>query len=218
MNDAPQIMDQTDKKVFTILLVVVGVICIVVVGVTAAAFYTVNTAREKQIASLATEQARATSTAVSATSTAIYQATQVAGYQFFDDFDDNESNWGTGQEDNKYWRGSISVRDGAYIWNIREFYESDYAGRGGSTGTSEPSRISTCLLTPSWRLPMPSCCATRLFFAFLPMVFPMEHTYFLFVTSNSSLWNTKAIRMMVKYSRPGLIQTPFAQAIGILSP
>jgi type II secretory pathway pseudopilin PulG len=122
MNDAPQIMDQTDKKVFTIILVVVGVICIVIAGATAVAFYAVNTANEKQKASLATEQAHATSTAVSVTSTAVYQVTQVAGYQFFDDFDDNKNNWSHGVENNKYWRGSISVRDGMYVWDIRSFH------------------------------------------------------------------------------------------------
>ena len=128
MNNSPPLMDQNDdnKKVVLILASFLGVICLFTLGAVTIAFYTVHSVKQEQKSRLATEQANATGTVVSVTSTAVYQATQVAGYEFFDDFGDNESKWEFGQENNEYWRGSINVRDGAYIWDLKEIYESKY--------------------------------------------------------------------------------------------
>ena len=128
MNDLPPLVDQGEdnKKTVLILLLIMGVICLFTLGAVSIAFYTLNTVKQEQKSRLATEQASITATAVSATNTAVYQATQVAEYEFFDDFDDNENEWDFGQEDSEYWRGSIGVRDGLYIWDVKEIYESDY--------------------------------------------------------------------------------------------
>jgi hypothetical protein len=125
MDNLPPLVDQNDdnKILIVILLSILGVICLFTLGATLVTFYMVNTVKQERKSYLVTQQAYASSIAVSATSTAVYQATQVAGYEFFDDFDDNENKWAYGHEDDEYWRGTLSVRDGAYIWDMREFYQ-----------------------------------------------------------------------------------------------
>ena len=116
MNDLPPLVDQSNdnKKTIVILLLVMGVICLFTLGAISVAFYTLNTVKQEQKSHFVTEQADATSTAV-------YHATQVAGYEFFDDFDDNKNGWETGYG-NEYWQGSINILDGAYVWDIKEFH------------------------------------------------------------------------------------------------
>lgn len=60
-----------------------------------------------------------------AASTAIAQATQVAGYQFFEDFHNNANAWDSGYQKNDFWYGTLNIQHDMYVWNIKEFYDED---------------------------------------------------------------------------------------------
>jgi hypothetical protein len=58
-----------------------------------------------------------------ATATEVHHATLVAGYEIYDDFDSNPHRWYIAQENeknNKRWEGAISIRDGVYMWEVKE--------------------------------------------------------------------------------------------------
>jgi hypothetical protein len=73
-----------------------------------------------------------------AASTAIAQATQVAGYQFFDDFHNNVNDWDSGYQKNDFWYGTLNIQDDMYIWNIKEFYDKDGVMSWRDYGKNQP--------------------------------------------------------------------------------
>jgi hypothetical protein len=103
-------------------------LCCLVVGVGSGSFYLVKSSDQKAKASTATEQAVSTNAAatsrVVAATAAIKHATEIVDYEIFDTYDSNPHHWDTGIEDNDYWRGVIGIKDGAYVWDIREGKES----------------------------------------------------------------------------------------------
>lgn len=105
-------------------------LCCMVVGVGGGSFYLVKSSEQKAIASTATVQAVITDAAatsqVLAATAAIKHATQIVDYEIYDDFDSNPHHWETGIEDNDYWKGVIGIKEGSYVWDIREAKESSF--------------------------------------------------------------------------------------------
>jgi hypothetical protein len=59
-----------------------------------------------------------------AISTAIAQSTQVAGYDFFDDFENNGRQW-VSYQGGGVWGGSMEVKNDMYVWDVKTFYDLD---------------------------------------------------------------------------------------------
>ena len=115
---------ETDIRILKILSSIILFLCCIIVGIGYGSFYFVNTSVEKAKSATATGQVLATATGIS-------YVTQIAGYEIYDDFNTNPHHWETGIEDNEYWKGVISVRNGTYTWDIREIKEPDsYSWRG----------------------------------------------------------------------------------------
>lgn len=123
--------DNGNKQTIIILLSIFGVLCIILVCVAVGAFYGINGIKKTQQADTATAQANATSTVVS-------RISQIAGYDFFDSFEDNHNQWRQGPEDNDYWFGNIDVRDGMYVWDVIGFRNSTYQSSWSSYQNSTP--------------------------------------------------------------------------------
>lgn len=64
--------------------------------------------------------AHATSTAFAATATTIAHITEQAQYAFVDRFDNNRQEWETDSINDEYMSGSVSIRDGTYVWEIQK--------------------------------------------------------------------------------------------------
>jgi serine/threonine protein kinase len=47
-----------------------------------------------------------------------------ASQSLYDFFNNNDNGWGTGYEDNEWWRGTQRITDGEYIWDVKEVYKS----------------------------------------------------------------------------------------------
>ena len=108
---------QNDRKLVCSMLVLYS-LCIV--GLIAATFWGLNRRR-------LTLSTNATSTAFAAatqqakfTATVSAHLTEQAGYEFVDRFNNNENDWRRGQENSKYWYGSTIIKDGVYIWSVKE--------------------------------------------------------------------------------------------------
>lgn len=81
--------------------------------------------RSKTISANATSTAFAVATRqAKATATAAAHATDQAKYAVIDRFDTNKNGWLVGHEENKYWSGDITIRDGIYRWNVEEVKET----------------------------------------------------------------------------------------------
>lgn len=77
--------------------------------------------RSKRISANATSTAFAVATHhANVTATAIVRATEQAQYELIDRFDTNKNNWRGGIENNKYWYGSTTIKDGVYLWNVKQ--------------------------------------------------------------------------------------------------
>lgn len=108
---------QNDRKLVCSMLVVYG-LCIF--GVIAATFWGLNR-RRLTLATNATTTANAVGTQqAQVTATVRAHATEQAGYELVDRFDNNENNWRWGQENSKYWNGSTTIKDGIYSWSVEE--------------------------------------------------------------------------------------------------
>jgi len=108
---------QNDRLLVCSMLAFYG-ICII--GLIAATFWGLD--RIKQAASAnqtATAVINATQQA-NATSTAVARATEQAQYEVIDRFQAESDFWFVGQQNNEYWRGDVTIKDGAYIWNVEE--------------------------------------------------------------------------------------------------
>src|SRR5262245_15655034 len=91
---------QNDRRLVCGMLVFYGV-C--VMGVIAGTFLWLNQ--------------RNHSLSVNATATAAARSTELAQYELIDRFDSNDNHWRAGEEDNEYWKGSVQVTSGVYIWD-----------------------------------------------------------------------------------------------------
>lgn len=110
-------------------------LCCLVVGIGGGSFYFVKSSADRAKGATATVHAVSTDLAstsqVLAATAAITHATEIADYEFYDNYDSNPHHWDTGIEDNDYWKGVIGIRDGSYVWDIREAKESYfYTWRG----------------------------------------------------------------------------------------
>jgi ribosome modulation factor len=133
MENTPQTVagDNGNKQTIIILLSILGGLCVILICVAVVAFYGINGIKKTQQADTATAQANATSTVVS-------RISQIAGYDFFDNFEDNHNQWRQGPEDNDYWFGNIDVRDGMYVWDVIGFRNSTYQSSWSSYQNSTP--------------------------------------------------------------------------------
>ncbi len=114
--------ENDNRKEIIILSSIFGAICLIILCVSFSLYFGYTNLYKKQQASIATAQAQATVTAV-------YQATQVADYEFFDDFDNNVHGWDSGTQVNDYWSGNLSISDGAYVWEIEELHNDGFFSR-----------------------------------------------------------------------------------------
>jgi hypothetical protein len=94
---------QNDRRLVCGMLVFYGV-CII--GVIAATFLWLNQ-RNQTISA-------------NATTTAAARSTELAQYELIDRFDSNTNLWRTGDEDDEYWKGSVQVTSGVYIWDVQK--------------------------------------------------------------------------------------------------
>jgi hypothetical protein len=91
-----------------------------ILGLIAVTFWGLDR-RNKQSAANATSTANAIATQqVNATATAIAHAKKLEDYKFIDRFDTNVNDWMTGYQDNEYWVGEATIRDGVYLWDVME--------------------------------------------------------------------------------------------------
>jgi len=64
--------------------------------------------------------ANATATAFAATATTIAHITEQAQYNFVDPFDNNREQWETDSINDEYMSGSVSIKQGVYVWEIQK--------------------------------------------------------------------------------------------------
>ena len=108
---------QNDRGLVCGMLVFYGM-CII--GVIAVTFWWLNQ-RNQTISANATSTAYVIATQqVQGTATAMARGTELAQYELIDRFDSNDNHWRAGEEDNEYWKGSVQVTSGVYIWDIQE--------------------------------------------------------------------------------------------------
>ncbi len=108
---------QNDRLLVCSMLVFYGVCIIGVIAVTFLWLSQRNQASSANATStayvVATQQANATSTAAA-------RSTELAQYELIDRFESNANNWRIGEEDDAYWKGSIQVTSGVYVWDVQE--------------------------------------------------------------------------------------------------
>jgi hypothetical protein len=126
---------EINKRILKILLALVLFLCFTFFAVGYGSFSFLNFLAEESQSATATGQVVATHAAatsqVLATATGISYATEIASYEIYDDFDANWRNWETGVQNNEYWDGRIRIKDGLYIWDIREIKDPGcYSWRG----------------------------------------------------------------------------------------
>jgi hypothetical protein len=96
-------------------------------GLTATSQYQV-TATQQAIDAEVTQQAGSTATAEAfssqSTATAVARESAIAAYDYYDPFIEDINNWRVGAEDNEYWQGSITIKDGAYTWQVASVKQS----------------------------------------------------------------------------------------------
>jgi hypothetical protein len=108
---------QNDRLLVCSMLTFYG-LCLI--GLIAATFWWLD--RSRQVVS-ANETATAVINAtqqVHATSTAVARSTEQAQYEFIERFQARSNLWFVGPRNNEYWIGDVSIKDGAYIWNVEE--------------------------------------------------------------------------------------------------
>lgn len=54
------------------------------------------------------------------TTTAVARITEQAQFNLIDTFDNNDEHWGTDSIDDEYMTGTVSIKEGMYLWNIGE--------------------------------------------------------------------------------------------------
>ena len=83
---------------------------------------TKQTMQAQATATKQTMQAQETTTKrtmqAQATTTHVADATDRAGFEFIDQFNDNRYNWFTGNIDDEFMTGEITITNGVYNWNI----------------------------------------------------------------------------------------------------
>src|SRR5262245_14786695 len=121
---------QNDRMLVCSMLVIYGV-CLI--GTITAIFWGLrSTSQVLSTYATATRAAFATQQA-NATATAIARGTELAQYELVDTFESNINHWLVGAENSKYWKGSMQIAAGFYIWDVREVKEgfvawSDFSG------------------------------------------------------------------------------------------
>lgn len=112
-NNTPLTPDKNSgsKSTVIILVVIVVLICLLIVCGGIAIYYVFNTLSPS--ASVPT-----TAPLLSHT-----QTPEVSTYEFFDDFNDNSNQWTVGRDNNEYFSGDFVVKDGAYVWEFKEFHQ-----------------------------------------------------------------------------------------------
>lgn len=126
MEDSSNTVDpgEINKRIIKIVLALILFLCFTFVAVGYGSFSFLNFLEEESRVATATGWAVAThaeaTSQVLATATGIRHSTQIASYEIYDEFDANWRNWGTGVQNNEYWNGKIHIKDGLYIWDIRE--------------------------------------------------------------------------------------------------
>lgn len=108
----PSSQNKDNRKVIIIILSIIGVVSLGFSCVVFGVYYGVNTVQETKQASV--------------TSTAVAHVTQVAGYEFFDDFSDNKNNWDTSYQYSKYWYGYLKIDGGTYAWDVTTYYDTGF--------------------------------------------------------------------------------------------
>jgi hypothetical protein len=105
MENIPETSTARDeiKRALLVFVSVFGSLCVLFLCITGGLYGGVRMMDEKQ------KQAAAA------------QATLVGGYDIFDDFQDNDLNWGIGDANSEYWEGSVNVQDGMYVWIIEKY-------------------------------------------------------------------------------------------------
>jgi hypothetical protein len=122
-------------RTLMILVSIWLLICCLVGSAGYGSYYFMSSSAEKAQSETATARGIATDAAatsqVFATATGISQATQIAGYEIYDNYNSNPHHWEIGIESNDYWNGVIGIRNGAYVWDIREAKDPNfYSWRG----------------------------------------------------------------------------------------
>ena len=111
-----EVTKSKDDRIIKIITSIGLTLCCLVFGSLSASIYYLNSLAIQNESAIATAQVYATATSIS-------HATKVAGYEIFDDFDSNPHHWYVDEEDEKNndrWAGTIAIRDGMYVWDIRE--------------------------------------------------------------------------------------------------
>ncbi|RPI88612.1 MAG: DUF1080 domain-containing protein [Chloroflexi bacterium] len=89
-----------------------------ILGLIGATFWGLDR-RNKNISANATSTAIAIATQkANATTTAVAHARELDKYEFIDRFDGNANDWMTGPQNNEYWIGKTTIRDGVYLWDV----------------------------------------------------------------------------------------------------
>src|SRR6185503_3316107 len=121
---------QNDRRLVCSLLVFYG-LCLI--GLIAVTFRWLN--NKNQILSAnhtATAEIIATQRAQT-TATASARTTEQAQYELIEHFDTNVNRWMSGAQNNDYWTGKATIKDGVYLWDITEtkqgfIYWADFPG------------------------------------------------------------------------------------------
>lgn len=126
---------EINKRILKIALALILFLCFTFLAVGYGSFSFLNFLADEAKSATATGQAVAThaeaTSQVLATATGIRHSTQIASYEIYDEFDANWRNWETGVQNNEYWDGRIRIKDGLYIWDIREIKDPGcYSWRG----------------------------------------------------------------------------------------
>ena len=108
---------QNDRRLVCSMLMFYG-LCFF--GLVFGAFLWVNQ-RDQMVSANATSTAAVVATQRAAiTSTAIARATEQNNYEYIEHFDKYSKDWFIGQYQRQYGNAHVSIRDGAYIWNVKD--------------------------------------------------------------------------------------------------
>ena len=128
---------KANSRTIRILIASYLFLCCMVVCVGGGSFYLVKSTADRAKGATATAQAVSTDAAatsqVLAATAAITHGTQIADYEIYDNFNSNPHHWETEVEDNDYWKGVIGIKDGSYVWDIREAKDSSFFPGAGTT-------------------------------------------------------------------------------------
>ena len=133
IKDTPGNNEGWIQKNIGVVLAVLALSCICLVSVIGAPLWGINDLKKTVLANATSTAFSIATQSKNVTVTAVARSTEQAGYEFIESFDEVSARWYVGPHPRQYGDATYSIRDGVYIWDIRNsstffFWKNFYKG------------------------------------------------------------------------------------------